>query len=85
MLIVYLSGFGTAIYCLAPPANITREAMAASQASFASTASDRLLQASRIVLHKGKEVGQDLVDRASVLIQYKYAQKPANDESEDTP
>lgn len=80
--IVYLSGFATAVYCLAPPANIPRETLAASQSNLGSTASDRLIQTLGVALQKAKELGKDLVDRASVLVQYRYSQKPSTVESD---
>jgi hypothetical protein len=85
LVIFYLSGFATAVYCLAPPANIPREALVARQSSLGSTASDRVLQALGVALHKAREVGRDLVDRVSVLIQYRYDQQPPNARSADKP
>jgi hypothetical protein len=67
--IVYLSGFATAVYCLAPPANVPREALAANQANLASSPSDRVIKAAGVVLHKARVIGEDLVDRVTVLIQ----------------
>jgi hypothetical protein len=79
--IIYLSGFATAVYCLAPPANVSRETLAARQASLTSTPSDRLLQAAGVVLHKAAVIGADLVDRATVLIQARTVQAPNPDPS----
>jgi hypothetical protein len=67
--IVYLSGFATAVYCLAPPADMSREALAARQASLASPPSERVLEGLGVVFNKAKEIGADLVDRVTVLIQ----------------
>ena len=85
LLIVYLSGFATAVYCLAPPANIPREALVARQSTLGSTASDRVFQVIGLALRKAKDVGRDLVDRASVLIQCRCDQKPPSDSSADKP
>jgi|GEM_PF-361961 len=85
LLIVYLSGFATAVYCLAPPANVPREALVARQCSLGSTASDRVLQGIGVAFHKAKEIGRDLVDRVSVLIQYRYDQQPPNARPADKP
>ena len=79
LLIVYLGGFATAIYCLAPPANTPREALAADQSNPGTKASDRLLQAINLALHRGKNIGLDLVDRAYVLVQHRYPMPPNTD------
>jgi hypothetical protein len=67
--IVYLCGFATAVYCLAPPANVSRETLAARQANLASAPSERVLEGLGVVLHKVRVLGEDLVDRVTVLIQ----------------
>ena len=66
---VYMAGFVSAVYCLAPPAGTPRQHLAMRQACLESTAQDRVVQALAVALDKAKEAGRDLVDRITVLIQ----------------
>jgi hypothetical protein len=74
---VYLGGFVTAVYCLAPPSGVSREVLAARQASLTTTPSERVLGAIRVVVRKAREAGQDLVDRATVLIECRTRPEPS--------
>ncbi|MBP8305008.1 MAG: hypothetical protein KBE04_12870 [Phycisphaerae bacterium] len=66
---VYMAGFVSAVYCLAPPAGTPREHLAIHQACLESTAPDRVAQALAFALDKARLAGRDLVDRITVLIQ----------------
>ncbi len=72
----YLSGFLTAVYCLAPPAGVSREVLAARQAHLTSTPAERVCDVIRVVVRKVRETGQDLVDRVTVLWECRADRKP---------
>lgn len=74
---IYLAGFVSAVYCLAPPAGTPREHLAISQAYLDSTAPDRVVDALALALDKAKAAGRDLVDRITVLIQSRERRPPS--------
>jgi len=76
LVIVYVAGFATAVYCLAPPASTSREDLAASQARLDSTPTDRVVKAVGIALRKARAAGEDLVDRTTALIQSRENRSP---------
>jgi len=76
LVIAYVAGFATAVYCLAPPASTSREDLAASQARLDSAPTDRVVKAVGIALHKARTAAEDLVDRTTALIQSRESRAP---------
>ena len=81
LLIVYFSGFATAIYCLAPATENRSSRLFENGSAFSELKSDEFAQSFNAGLHKCVDFGKDAAWRASEFIKKKFEEQRLSKES----